>query len=267
MPGIGHRPYHPLALAPPHHRYTRAQVRSVIFCVDCQRPRLLYSMTKPSADLLKSMDTYAEDISFACGDPLFEDELEDEMLLKLKETFFVKEARSCTDWVERDFFNTGAVKGRTEFEFICSICGTPPEDSPLVADAVLGLRDGKKLLPCCEDCHAAKKKPLAYGKADQPVAQAAKRKRKAEQRESAPEGERARKAEERMESTAKRPARGRGRGRERGRGRGRGRGQIPDSTDEEEEIGGARTPPPHAPAPPSGSDEDSGSSPSLDDSD
>ena len=86
------------------------------------------------------------------------------MLLKLKETFFVKEARSCTDWVERDFFNTGGVKGRTEFEYICSICGAPPEDSPLVADAVLGLRDGRKLLPCCEDCHAAKKKPLAYGK-------------------------------------------------------------------------------------------------------
>ena len=180
------------------------------------------------------------------------------MLLKLKETFFVKEARSCSDWVERDFFNTGAVKGRTEFEYICSICGAPPEDSPLVADAVLGLRDGKKLLPCCEDCHTAKKKPLAYGKADQPAAQAAKR---------------ARKAEERTESAAKRPARGRGRG----RGRGRRRSQLRDSSDEDEEVGGARTPPPRAPAPPcssSGSDEDSdeeddesdsGSSPSLDD--
>ena len=84
-----------------------------------------------------------------------EHELADEMLLKLKETFFVKEARSCTDWVERDFFNTGGVNGRTEFEYICSICGAPPEDSPLVADAVLGLRDGKKLLPCCEEEEAA----------------------------------------------------------------------------------------------------------------
>ena len=162
-----------------------------------------------------------------------------------------KEARSCMDWVERDFFNTGGVKGRTEFEYICSICGAPPEDSPLVADAVLGLRDGKKLLPCCEDCHAAKKKPLAYGKANQPVAQAAKR---------------ARKAEERTERAAKRPARG------------HGRGQLPDdSSDEDEEVGGARTPSPRAPALPcsgtSGSDEDSdeeddesdsGSSPSDD---
>ena len=116
--------------------------------------------------MLKSMDAYAEGILYVCGDPLFEDELADEMLLKLKETFFVKEARSCSDWVERDFFNTGGVKGRTEFEYICSICGASPEDSPLVADAVLGLRDGKKLLPCCEDCHTAKKKPLAYGKAN-----------------------------------------------------------------------------------------------------
>ena len=59
--------------------------------------------------------------------------------------------------------------------------------------------------------------------------------------------------------------------------RGRGRGQLPDSSDEDEEVGGARTPSPRVPASPcsgtSGSDEDSdkddgsdsGSSPSLDD--
>jgi hypothetical protein len=57
----------------------------------------------------------------------------------------------------------------------------PPSEAD--ADAVLGLREhGRKLLPCCEDCHAAKKKPLAYGKADQPMAQAAKRARKVEGR-------------------------------------------------------------------------------------
>ena len=60
--------------------------------------------------------------------------------------------RRPTGWsVERDFFNAGGIKGRTEFEYICSICGAPPEDSPLVADAVLGMRDGKKLLPCREE--------------------------------------------------------------------------------------------------------------------
>jgi hypothetical protein len=37
-------------------------------------------------------------------------------------------------------------------------------------------------VPGCEDGHTAKKKPLAYGKADQPVAQATKRARKAERR-------------------------------------------------------------------------------------
>ena len=83
---------------------------------------------------------------YICGDQLFEDELDEEELVKLKETFLVKEARSCANWVERDFFNSGGVRGRTEFEYICSICGAPPEDSPLVADAVLGMRDGKKLL-------------------------------------------------------------------------------------------------------------------------
>ena len=179
-----------------------------------------------------------------------EDELENQELVKLKETFFIKEARSCLDWVERDFFNTGGVKGRTEFEYICSICGAPPEDSPLVADAVLGMRDGKKLLPCCADCHAAGKQPLAYGRADQPKLQAAKRKRKAEQREGA----------------AKLPARGRGRG-------GRPRGLEFTDSEEEEEMGSASTPPPRVP---SGSDEESdveedelddSSSPDLGDSD
>ena len=53
-------------------------------------------MNKPAAGLLKSMDAYAEGISFMCGDPLFEDDLEDQELVKLKETFFIKEARSCS---------------------------------------------------------------------------------------------------------------------------------------------------------------------------
>ena len=54
---------------------------------------------KPSVSSLKSMDAYAEGILCNCGDPLFEDELEEEELVKLKETFFIKEARSCADWV------------------------------------------------------------------------------------------------------------------------------------------------------------------------
>ena len=59
----------------------------------------------------------------------------------------------------------------------------------------------------------AGKQPLAYGRADQPKLQAAKRKRKAAQRESA----------------AKLPARGRGRG-----GRGGRVLEFPDSSEEEE---------------------------------
>ena len=68
-------------------------------------------MNKPAAGLLKSMDAYAEGISFMCGDPIFEDDLEDQELVKLKETFFIKEARSCSDRVERDFFQHGGGQG------------------------------------------------------------------------------------------------------------------------------------------------------------
>ena len=110
-----------------------------------------------------------------CGDPLFEDDLQDPDLRQLKETFFIREAQSCHDPVEADFFNTGGTavrhcasilacvpsasrlplpaahlhyllhQGRAEFEYICSECGADPEQSPLVSDAVLGLHDGKKL--------------------------------------------------------------------------------------------------------------------------
>ena len=115
----------------------------------------------------------------------------------------MKEAISCNDRVQPEFYNTGGVKGRTEFEYICSICGADPECSPLVADAVLGTKEGKKFLPICEDCHGRGMKSNLYGKKDQQKAAAmstgAKRKAKAA------------------------AATGLGRGWGRGRGRGRGR--------------------------------------------
>mmetsp|Transcript_50029 Transcript_50029/g.106919 ORF Transcript_50029/g.106919 Transcript_50029/m.106919 type:complete len:117 (-) Transcript_50029:294-644(-) len=74
----------------------------------------------------------------------------------------------CNDPVQRDFFNTGGVAGRNEFEYICSHCGASPAESPMVADAVLGIApDGKKLLPICESCHERGVKLRGYGKADQ----------------------------------------------------------------------------------------------------
>ena len=93
-----------------------------------------------------------------------------------KETFFVREALLCKDQMEHKFFNTGGVAGRAEFEYICSICGADPDETPLVSDAVLGIApDGRKLLPICEDCHDRKLKPRSFGKADQPKAKAARR--------------------------------------------------------------------------------------------
>ena len=89
----------------------------------CLRPRLLYSINKPSASLMKQMDAYAESISYQCGDPLFEEHVTDEKLVELKDTFFAREAISCKDRMQDDFYNTGGVGGRTEFEYICSICG------------------------------------------------------------------------------------------------------------------------------------------------
>jgi len=205
-----------------------SKVRSWIQCDDCKIPRVLYALKKPSRPLLAQMDAYACTISYMCGDPLFEEQLEDEALAELKATFFVKEAQSCRDPVERDFFNTGGVAGRVDFEYICSICGADPDDSPLVADAVLGTRNGLKLLPICEDCHADAKKLKSlrtYGKADQPKAKAAKRTRKAEAAAASSKRQAG-------SSSRGRGRSGRGRGR-RGRGRGRGSDLPVDSSEDE----------------------------------
>ena len=97
-----------------------SKVRATILCDGCARPRLLYSMKVPTKPQLEAMDAYAESISYQCGDALFEEHVSDAKLLELKGTFFVREAQSCRDVVESDFFNTGGVQGRTEFEYICS---------------------------------------------------------------------------------------------------------------------------------------------------
>ena len=162
--------------------FQTSKVRTIIFCDNptCQKPRLIYAINK-NKKMLPSMDAYAEEISYAapapgprhpsppaactaqvrdrtsstthryqCGDPLFEDDLQDPDLRQLKETFFIREAQSCHDPVEADFFNTGGTavrhcasilacvpsasrlplpaahlhyllhQGRAEFEYICS---------------------------------------------------------------------------------------------------------------------------------------------------
>lgn len=129
--------------------FQTSKVRAIVLCDECARPRLLYSWNAPTKTQLKAMDVYAESISYMCGDPLFEENVSDAKLLELKRLFYVREAQSCRDPVEADFFNTGGVQGRTEFEYICSLCGADPEHSPLVSDAVLGLQDSRKLLPIC----------------------------------------------------------------------------------------------------------------------
>ena len=75
------------------------QVCAVIFCDNpvCQRPRLLFSMNKPGQGMLKAMDAYAETISYQCGNPLFEQGMEDSPdnthLIKLKQTFLCERPR------------------------------------------------------------------------------------------------------------------------------------------------------------------------------
>ena len=112
-----------------------------------------------AASCVKKLDEYLETVDFHCGDAIFpcDVKLEGETA-KLAEKFYNRELLSCRDHVEKDYFNYGGLRGRTEFEHVCARCGKWEEESPLVSKEVLSpsVTEGKTPLPLCTDCFDAK---------------------------------------------------------------------------------------------------------------
>ena len=95
-------------------------------------------MKQPSSTELKAIDAFSSQYDYWCGDPLFDAEPEGEQA-ELKKIFFVKEAMSCRDIVEPNFFNSSSsalLRDRLRLDasmppsFLWMPCSTPSHHLP-----------------------------------------------------------------------------------------------------------------------------------------
>ena len=69
-----------------------SQVRAVIHCVECRRPRCIFSARRPSSSDRAALEAFVANATYTCGDALSMD------------TFIVRKNLSCTDPVEAFYF-------------------------------------------------------------------------------------------------------------------------------------------------------------------
>ena len=158
--------------------FVSSKVRDAVVCDECGRPRLIYSMKKPLKKEYDSLTSYKETVDYTCGSALFcdKDDLADEFK-PLAETFHVKQARSCRDDVETEYFNYSNVRGRAEFEWVCTRCGAGSEESALDPSTcgkgdVTGysgfeFSQGQLMLPLCMGCRSRKVIQVLVGTTNQ----------------------------------------------------------------------------------------------------
>ena len=145
--------------------FVGSKMRDAICCDECGRPRLIYSMKVPKKALLATLDAYKEGIDYQCGGCLFDaDEVAegDPPLKALAETFHVRQALTCRDAVESSYYNYTNTRGSVDLEWVCSLCGAGPDESPLDPATCGGgdisgysgfaLSKGQMVLPMCVCC-------------------------------------------------------------------------------------------------------------------
>ena len=118
-----------------------SQVRAVIHCVECRRPRCIFSARRPSSSDRAALEAFVANATYTCGDALSMD------------TFIVRKSLSCTDPVEAFYFLCCRSRGGMEFESICVWCALTPSESPHVDKAAFDVPRGKEPLPICAACH------------------------------------------------------------------------------------------------------------------
>ena len=161
------------------------QVRAVVLCSECGIPRLIFNKLKEKATkkMLDLLDSYCEEAIFSCGDALFPNDVEGSDA-KLANIFYNREALSCRDPVEKDYFNYGGLRGRSEFEHVCALCGKSPEESVFVEKEKLSnfQTQGKVALPMCMCCFEKGEKPELAKRSDKVTEELGRKENKKEQK-------------------------------------------------------------------------------------
>jgi hypothetical protein len=117
----------------------------------------VFSDKKPKSVEQQRFETYAEDISYVCGDPVFNDDEN-----SLAGIFYGRRALVCFMPQEKVMY------GSKKFPDFCSICGIDNQ-SLLVnmeSERVKALCGGKRAYPMCERCLEEGFSPVTHGAAD-----------------------------------------------------------------------------------------------------
>ena len=93
-----------------------SQVRAVIHCVECRRPRCIFSARRPSSSDRAALEAFVANATYTCGDALSMD------------TFIVRKNLSCTDPQSRPF--TCCAAGLVVASVCGALCPLTPSESP-----------------------------------------------------------------------------------------------------------------------------------------
>lgn len=128
--------------------FTKEKVRDAVECVSCGKWRCVYSPTKPSRTTTNEFSQAVDSLMYSCGAPILPEEH------PLASVFLVREAMSCNDPVERQYYSCN------KFDLICCKCGITEPDSPLNEKMK---NEFKVVNPVCRQCAEKGEKPIVSG--------------------------------------------------------------------------------------------------------
>ena len=138
----------PTAFVENHALYTSQHARLTIPCIECRKPRIIYSMVRPSERQKVALAMLLSEFDCTCGAPLTPPDN------PLHGKLVCRPSLSCSSPVETPYYGKHDL---TNPKDICAHCGI--EDTPADMDL---LKRYKTALPICEDCTSKAKTAIVY---------------------------------------------------------------------------------------------------------
>ena len=138
----------PTAFLDNHALYTSQHARATIPCVECRKPRIIYSMVRPSQRQKVALAILFSEYDYTCGAPLTPPDN------PLHGKLVCRAGLSCSSPVETPYYGKNDL---TNPKDICAHCGS--EDTPVDMDL---LKRYKTVLPICRDCSSSGKTAIVF---------------------------------------------------------------------------------------------------------
>lgn len=127
----------------------RAKVRSSISCVECGKPRCIYTPKSLTPAQESQLQQLKDELWYVCGDPLDENS-----------PFVARRAISCSTVIEPNYYSAPCY-----LPPVCCQCGN---DDDLLGDFSEYMQQMSEqwsvVRPLCQDCHARGKESTTWGR-------------------------------------------------------------------------------------------------------